>query len=127
VQGGGCWPAQAFAVLPGVGQSSPSSLTQDLPFECGEDGRLAGHRPAGWRSQVQRLAKKTLRDSAFLDACLAAISAYRSCMGEDYPFRPGSLGLDCGHILERDGRCFLDAPALPKNGLRFELPHRTLD
>jgi len=39
VRGYRCWPAQRLAVLPGAGQSGASSLTQDLPFECSEDGQ----------------------------------------------------------------------------------------
>ena len=61
VNGRGCRPTQPFPVLPCMGQASPSSLTQDLPFECGEDGQQAGHRPTRGRSQVQRLGHQRKR------------------------------------------------------------------
>ena len=38
VRGCRCWPAQTLAVLPGVGQASPSSFPQNLPFKLGEYG-----------------------------------------------------------------------------------------
>ena len=57
VRGSRCGPAQAFAVLPGVGQSGASSLTQDFPFESGEYGQQPRHRSTCGRSQVQCLGQ----------------------------------------------------------------------
>jgi len=39
VYGRGCRPSQTFPVQPSLGQASPSSLPQNLPFELGEDGQ----------------------------------------------------------------------------------------
>ena len=53
----GCGPAQPFAVLLGMGQSSPSSFPQNLPFELSENRQKSGHRSTGGRGQVQRLGQ----------------------------------------------------------------------
>jgi hypothetical protein len=58
VRGCRCGPAQSLAVLPGVRQARSSSLTEDLSFECGEDGQQARHRSTRGRSQVQRLGQR---------------------------------------------------------------------
>src|SRR5664279_1780398 len=58
VNGRGGRPTQPFPVFPSMGQASPSSLTQDLPFEGGEDGQQASHRSTRGCSQVQRLGQR---------------------------------------------------------------------
>ena len=42
----------------GRGPIQPSSLTQDLPLECGEDGQQTRHRSTRGRSQVQCLGQR---------------------------------------------------------------------
>ena len=61
-----CRPAQPFTVLPCVGQASPSSSAQNLPFECGEYGQQSGHGASGWRGQIQRLGQRHEADAKML-------------------------------------------------------------
>jgi hypothetical protein len=51
-------PTQPLAVLPGVGQASPSSFPQNLSFEFGEYGQQAGHGSTGRCGQVQGLGQR---------------------------------------------------------------------
>ena len=51
-------PAQAFAVLPRVGQAGAHPLAQDLPFELGEHGEQAGHRATCGRGQIERFGQR---------------------------------------------------------------------
>jgi len=63
VQSRGHRAAEAFAILPGMGQASPRSLSQNLSFELGEYGQQAGHRSTGRRGQVQCLGQGNEPDS----------------------------------------------------------------
>src|SRR5208337_4119548 len=55
VEGRRQWPAQALAVLAGMGQAGPNSFPQNLPFERGENGQQGGHGSTGGCRQIQRL------------------------------------------------------------------------
>ncbi len=63
----GYWPAESFAILPGMGQTSPGSFPQNLSFELGEDGQQTGHRATGWRSEVECLSQRYETDSEILE------------------------------------------------------------
>jgi hypothetical protein len=72
VYGRRCRPAEALAVLPGVGQTSPRSFPQNLPFKLGEDGQQPGHCAPGWCGQVQCLRQRDESDAKmfqFLKGC----------------------------------------------------------
>ena len=58
VNGSGCRPTQPFPVLPRMGQASPSSLPQNLPFELSKDGQQASHGTPGRCGQIQRLGQR---------------------------------------------------------------------
>jgi hypothetical protein len=51
------WPTQSFAILPSLGQASPSSFPQNLPFKLGEYSEKASHRTSGRCGQIQRLGQ----------------------------------------------------------------------
>ena len=59
----GCGPAKPLAVLPGMSQSGPHALSQDLALELSEDGQQRGHRATGRRGQVQRLGQRYEADA----------------------------------------------------------------
>jgi hypothetical protein len=59
----GYGPTEPFTVLPGVGQSSPSSFAQYLFLKLCEDSQKNGHRSAGWRSQIQCLGERDETDA----------------------------------------------------------------
>ena len=59
-------PTQSFAVLPGVGQPSPSSFSQNLPFELSEDGQQTSHRATSRSRQIERLSQRYETDSEML-------------------------------------------------------------
>ena len=63
VNGSGCRPTQPFPVLPRMGQASPSSLPQNLPFELSKDGQQASHGTPGWCGQIQCLSKGNESDA----------------------------------------------------------------
>ena len=62
----GCWPAKPLAVLPGMSESGPHALSQDLAFEGGEDGQQCGHRATRPRGQVQCLGRRYEADAQML-------------------------------------------------------------
>jgi phage tail protein X len=66
MEGRRCRPTQPFAVLPGVGQASPNSFPQDLPFELGENGEQACHRSTGRSGQVQGLGQRNETDAEMI-------------------------------------------------------------
>jgi hypothetical protein len=47
-----------LAVLSGLGQASPGSFLQNLPFEGGENGQHCSHRTPGRGRQIQRLGQR---------------------------------------------------------------------
>jgi hypothetical protein len=63
VQGRRCGPAQPLAVLASMGQASPSSFLQNLPFEGGENGQHCSHRTPGRRGQIQRFGQRDETDA----------------------------------------------------------------
>ena len=54
---GSCRSTEFLAVLPGVGQSSPSSFAQYLFLKLGEHSQKTGHRSTDWRGQIQCLGE----------------------------------------------------------------------
>ncbi len=60
------WPAEAFASLPGMGQTGTDTLSKDLPFELGEHGEQAGHRAARGGGQVKCFCQRYESDSEML-------------------------------------------------------------
>ena len=71
VWGGGCGPAQALAVQPGLEQSRASSLPQNLSFEFGENREQTRHRSPSRRSQVQCLGQRNEAHSQMLQSSRA--------------------------------------------------------
>src|SRR5689334_1879592 len=55
--------AEFLSVLPCVGQASPRSVPQNLPFELREYSQQASHRSTGWRGQVQCLSQRNETDA----------------------------------------------------------------
>ena len=45
--------AEAFALLPGMGQTGADTFAKDLPFELGEHGEQSGHGAACGRGQIE--------------------------------------------------------------------------
>ena len=66
MQSGGKGSAQTFAVLSGMGETSPNALAQDLALELGEHGQQCGHGTAGRRGQIQRLGQRDEADAEML-------------------------------------------------------------
>jgi hypothetical protein len=55
MDGCGCGPAQALAVLPDMSQSRPRAFTEDLALEASEDGQRV------WLDQAPRSEIRTPR------------------------------------------------------------------
>jgi hypothetical protein len=66
VRGDSYRPAQPFSVLPGLDETSPSSLAQNFPFELSEDSQQARHGSAGWCGQIKRLRSGNEPDAKVL-------------------------------------------------------------
>jgi hypothetical protein len=62
-----CRPPQALAVLPGVGQTGPGSVPQDLSFKLGEDCQQSGHRATGRSREIERFHERDEPDTEVLE------------------------------------------------------------
>ena len=60
-------PAESFAILPSMGQTSPGSFPQNLSFEFGEYGQQASHRSTAWRGQIQRFGQRHETDAKMIE------------------------------------------------------------
>jgi hypothetical protein len=58
-----CRPTETFTPLAGVGQASPSSFPQNLPFKLGEDGQQSCHCTTGWCGQIQSFGQGNETDA----------------------------------------------------------------
>ena len=67
-------PAEPLAVLPGVGQASPSSFLQNLPFKGGKNSEHGGHGATGRRREVQRLGQRHEADAQVRKLYRAGVS-----------------------------------------------------
>src|ERR1019366_9704334 len=62
----GYGPAQALAILGGMGQAGADALAENLPFEFRKNGQQASHGATGGRGQIQRLGQRNKTDSQML-------------------------------------------------------------